>query len=89
MWIVPGALAAWFAHLGAFAVAAPLVGGHMYLALVHRSTRKGLRGVFDGRVSREWAEHHYPLWVADEDAATHPPPPRRLPDSPREEESAA
>lgn len=68
MWFSHGVLLPWFAHVVAFAVAVPLVLGHGYLALIHRSTRKGLPGVFGGRVDRAWAVHHYPLWVRDEDA---------------------
>jgi len=68
MWLAPGVLGAWFIHTAAFVVAAPLVTGHLYLAVLHRSTRRGLRGVLDGHVDRAWAAHHYPLWLAEEDA---------------------
>jgi len=68
MWFADAVLVAWFAHVAAFAVAVPLIVAHSYLALVHRTTRKGLRGVFDGTVEREWAEEHYPLWVKEQDA---------------------
>jgi len=68
MWLTHGALLAWYAHVAAFCVAAPLVSGHLYLALVHRTTRKGLPGAFGGRVPRDWATEHYPLWVKEQDA---------------------
>ncbi len=61
MWLEGEALLSWCVHVGAFVVAVPLVLGHLYLALIHPSTRKGLSGVFGGRVDREWAMHHYPL----------------------------
>ncbi len=69
MWQFPGVLAPWLVHTAAFAIGAPLVLGHLYLALVHPSTRPGLRGVFDGTVSREWAREHYPAWLADREGA--------------------
>jgi formate dehydrogenase subunit gamma len=39
--------------------------GHVYLAVLNRSTRPGLRGMIDGDVDRDWAEHHHPRWVAE------------------------
>lgn len=61
MWIVSGALLPWYVHVAAFAIATPLVAGHLFLALVHPDTRTGLSGVFSGRVDANWARHHYPL----------------------------
>lgn len=44
-----------------------LVIGHLYLALVNRSTRHALRGMVTGDVDRDWARRHHPKWVdADE-----------------------
>jgi formate dehydrogenase subunit gamma len=45
-----------------------LVAGHIYLAAIHPTTRPGLNGIFGGRVSRAWARHHHPKWVAEEEA---------------------
>jgi formate dehydrogenase gamma subunit len=39
-----------------------LVAGHLYMALVNRATRPGLRGMLTGEVDREWARKHYPRW---------------------------
>lgn len=50
-----------------------LVIGHLYLALVHRSTRHALRGMTLGDVDRDWARRHHPKWVeAEERSATAP-----------------
>ena len=58
---------------GLFAgAAAALVVPHMYLALVHPSTRHALRGMTLGSVRREWAEEHHSEWVASIDAARAP-----------------
>ena len=58
-------------HGLAAGAAAVLVAGHMYLALVHPSTRPALRGITLGAVRRDWAEHHHSRWVesVDEHAA--------------------
>jgi formate dehydrogenase subunit gamma len=55
-------------HGLAAGVAAVLVAGHMYLALVHPATRPSLRGMTRGSVRRDWAEHHHAEWVASLDA---------------------
>ncbi len=44
-----------------------LVVGHVYLAVVHRSTRHALRGMVIGDVDREWAREHHAKWVAQEE----------------------
>jgi formate dehydrogenase subunit gamma len=55
---------------GLFAgAAAALVVGHMYLALIHPSTRHALRGITRGDVRRDWAEEHHPDWLESVDAA--------------------
>lgn len=41
----------------------PLLLGHLYLALLHPSTRTSLRGMTSGDVPRAWAERHHPAWV--------------------------
>jgi formate dehydrogenase subunit gamma len=55
-------------HGLAAGVAAVLVAGHMYLALIHPATRPALRGITRGSVRRDWAEHHHAEWVASIDA---------------------
>jgi formate dehydrogenase subunit gamma len=54
-------------HGLAAGVAAALVAGHVYLALLHRETRPSMRGITRGSVRRDWAEGHHAEWVADED----------------------
>lgn len=53
-------------HDGAMFVAVALVLGHLYLALVHRSTRPALRGMVRGDVDAGWAARHHPKWAAAE-----------------------
>lgn len=60
MWFAGEALLPWYVHVAAFALATPLILGHLFLALVNPGTRKGLSGVFSGRVDATWARHHYP-----------------------------
>jgi formate dehydrogenase subunit gamma len=43
-----------------------LVAGHLYLALVHPSTRHSLRGMTLGRVRADWAREHHAKWVPKE-----------------------
>lgn len=40
-----------------------LVIGHLYLAIIHRSTRHALRGMVVGDVDRDWALRHHEKWV--------------------------
>jgi formate dehydrogenase subunit gamma len=40
-----------------------VVAGHLYLALIHPSTRHALRGMTGGEVDRVWAERHHAKWV--------------------------
>ena len=49
-------------HDVAMYVAVPIVLGHLYLALVHPSTRHSLRGMALGTVRRERARRHHPKW---------------------------
>jgi formate dehydrogenase subunit gamma len=44
--------------------------GHLYLALVNRTTRASLSGMVDGTVDREWARAHHGRWVAEIEAET-------------------
>jgi formate dehydrogenase subunit gamma len=47
----------------------PIVLGHLYLALIHPSTREALRGMTRGVVRREWAQRHHSAWTPDDDTA--------------------
>ncbi|HEY7380587.1 MAG TPA: cytochrome b/b6 domain-containing protein [Gaiella sp.] len=42
-----------------------LVSGHLYLAVVHPTTRHALRGMTRGDVRVDWAERHHPRWVSE------------------------
>lgn len=48
-------------------VTTALIAGHIYLAALHPTTRPGLAGMFSGNVDRNWARHHHPKWVAEEE----------------------
>lgn len=39
--------------------------GHLYLAVLHPTTRHALRGITVGTVTEEWAERHHPKWKAE------------------------
>jgi formate dehydrogenase subunit gamma len=43
-----------------------LVTGHLYLALIHPTTRHALRGMTTGDVRAEWAERHHRKWVDEQ-----------------------
>jgi formate dehydrogenase subunit gamma len=43
-------------------ISIPLIAGHLYLALLHPSTRPSLRGMVRGSVRRDWARRHHPKW---------------------------
>ena len=49
-----------------------LLVGHLYLALIHPSTRHALRGMTTGEVDEEWARSHHAKWVEAERASTLP-----------------
>jgi formate dehydrogenase subunit gamma len=41
------------------------IAGHVYLAVLHPSTRAALDGMLDGRVDERWAAQHHPRWRPD------------------------
>jgi formate dehydrogenase subunit gamma len=41
-----------------------LLVGHLYLALVHPTTRHALRGMTVGDVREDWAARHHPKWLS-------------------------
>ena len=47
-------------------VSVALLVGHLYLAVLHPSTRHALRGITTGDVREEWAREHHPKWVETE-----------------------
>jgi formate dehydrogenase subunit gamma len=52
-------------HDGLMYVSLILLLGHLYLALIHPTTRHALRGITTGTVSEEWASAHHAKWGAD------------------------
>lgn len=50
-------------HDGLMYAALVLLAGHLYLSLIHPSTRHALRGMIGGTVEEEWARRHHPRWV--------------------------
>ena len=46
-----------------------LLAGHLYLALIHPTTRHSLRGITTGEVDESWAAKHHAKWVEAERAA--------------------
>ncbi len=59
-------------HTAVSLLAVPLVLGHLYLALLHPSTRESLRGVTRGAVRRDWAERHHDAWTPPADDSQTP-----------------
>ena len=47
-----------------------LLVGHLYLALIHPSTRHALRGMTTGEVDEDWARKHHAKWVEAERLAS-------------------
>lgn len=78
LWATKIAFLSWLIHIGMAALAAPLVLGHMYMAIINRSTRAGLGGMISGYVDREWARHHYALWYREHYGKDHRKPPQAV-----------
>jgi formate dehydrogenase subunit gamma len=49
-------------HDGLMYVSLALLVGHLYLALIHPTTRHALRGITLGEVNEEWAARHHAKW---------------------------
>jgi formate dehydrogenase gamma subunit len=65
LWLPGTPFRTWLVHVSLALVAAPLMIGHIYMALANPSTRVGLSGMFTGYVDRLWAKHHYRLWYRE------------------------
>jgi len=65
MWLTHLAILAWIMHFTMALMATPLLLGHLYMALINPATRKGLEGMVNGFVDREWAKHHYRRWYRE------------------------
>ena len=50
-------------HDGATLISLFLLVGHLYLAVIHPSTRHALRGITLGDVREDWAREHHVKWV--------------------------
>ena len=68
--VLPGAVAV---HDAAMFASLFLLVGHLYLALIHPTTRHALRGMTTGEVDEDWARRHHPKWVEAERRATRFP----------------
>jgi formate dehydrogenase subunit gamma len=49
-------------HDGLMYAAVVLLVGHLYLAVIHPTTRHALRGITLGTVSETWAQRHHAKW---------------------------
>ena len=49
-------------HDGLMYVFLVLLAGHLYLAVIHPSTRHALRGITLGTVDDDWARRHHAKW---------------------------
>jgi formate dehydrogenase subunit gamma len=52
-------------HDGLMYASLLVVAGHLYLSLVHPSTRHALRGMTLGTVREEWAREHHAKWAEE------------------------
>jgi cytochrome b subunit of formate dehydrogenase len=75
MWMSGVTLLAWLIHFGMAVVATPFILGHMFMATIPPSSRKGLQGMISGFVDRQWAKHHHARWYREnfQDAAVPNP----------------
>ena len=46
-------------------VSVALLAGHLYLAVIHPTTRHALRGITLGTVREDWAREHHAKWPTD------------------------
>jgi len=56
-----------FLHDTLMYVSLVLLTGHLYLALIHPTTRHSLRGMTVGNVREDWASAHHAKWIRDLD----------------------
>lgn len=59
-------------HDGLMYVSLVLLVGHLYLAVIHPTTRHALRGITTGSVDVDWARQHHAKWANSELAADAP-----------------
>jgi len=70
MWVTHLAILSWLLHFFMAMLAAPLVLGHLYMALINPASRVGLSGMISGYVDRQWAKHHYRRWYREHHEAS-------------------
>jgi len=58
-----------FLHDALMYLSLALLLGHLYLALIHPTTRHALRGMTTGRVREDWARRHHAKWIRDLDGS--------------------
>lgn len=66
IWRGHGWLAAHQVHLLAFLTSLPLLGGHLFMAVLNPRTNHSLRGMITGWVREDWARHHHGRWLERE-----------------------
>lgn len=65
IWVTYGAFLPWVIHFLMAVLATPLILGHLYMAVINPSSRRGLQGMISGFVDRQWAKHHYRRWYRE------------------------
>ncbi len=65
IWMPERVVLFWIVHAGMALIAAPLMLGHIYMALINPDSRVGLSGMLSGYVDRRWAKHHYRSWYRE------------------------
>lgn len=65
MWLTHLAVLSWIMHFLMAMLAAPLLFGHLFMAVINRASRPGLEGMVSGFVDRQWAKHHYRRWYRE------------------------
>lgn len=63
-----------FLHDALMYLSVVIVAGHLYLSLIHPSTRHALRGMTLGTVRADWAQTHHAKWTRPKPNATTNPP---------------
>ena len=82
MWLTHLAILSWILHFLMAVLAMPLIGGHLYMALINPGSRVGLEGMISGFVDRHWAKHHYRRWYREHHEAGEIQPPEKTVEEP-------
>lgn len=65
VWLTDNAFGAWILHCAMAFMVIPLLGGHLFMAMINPASRVGLSGMINGLVDRHWARHHYTRWFRE------------------------